>query len=204
MLSSAITNPNLQATVRITNSKLIRKSQRPSERRNLKEQDWEGTSLVVQWLRLHAPNVGGPGSIPGQATIWTPEPQDKAKQTYWSVPHSWLPTPAPLCGSRHIWTSCRPTAGAGSASQPPALMSPQPHLLALLSTGGLGLGILRPSDSWAAAWTILATALPSTEGLMEGALQNTRGRGLNHRLRWATGLTLRITEPGYQRNVNPS
>ncbi|TEA37608.1 hypothetical protein DBR06_SOUSAS5310035, partial [Sousa chinensis] len=22
-------------------------------------------SLVVQWLRLHAPNAGGPGSIPG-------------------------------------------------------------------------------------------------------------------------------------------
>ena len=27
-----------------------------------------GTSLVVQWLRLCAPNVGGPGSIPGQGT----------------------------------------------------------------------------------------------------------------------------------------
>ena len=25
-----------------------------------------GTSLVVQWLRLHAPNAGGPGSILGQ------------------------------------------------------------------------------------------------------------------------------------------
>ncbi|TEA36710.1 hypothetical protein DBR06_SOUSAS310123, partial [Sousa chinensis] len=25
-------------------------------------------SLVVQWLRLHAPNAGGPGSIPGQGT----------------------------------------------------------------------------------------------------------------------------------------
>ena len=24
-----------------------------------------GTSLVVQWLRLHAPNARGPGSIPG-------------------------------------------------------------------------------------------------------------------------------------------
>ena len=23
-----------------------------------------GTSLVAQWLRLHAPNAGGPGSIP--------------------------------------------------------------------------------------------------------------------------------------------
>ena len=26
------------------------------------------TSLVVYWLRLHAPNAGGPGSIPGQRT----------------------------------------------------------------------------------------------------------------------------------------
>ncbi|TEA41173.1 hypothetical protein DBR06_SOUSAS5610025, partial [Sousa chinensis] len=25
-------------------------------------------SLVVQWVRLHAPNAGGPGSIPGQGT----------------------------------------------------------------------------------------------------------------------------------------
>ena len=28
---------------------------------------WE-TSLVVQWLRLHAPNAGDPGLIPGQGT----------------------------------------------------------------------------------------------------------------------------------------
>ena len=27
-----------------------------------------GTSLVVQWLRLHASNAGGPGLIPGQGT----------------------------------------------------------------------------------------------------------------------------------------
>ena len=27
-----------------------------------------GTSLVVQWLRLRAPNAGGPGSILGQGT----------------------------------------------------------------------------------------------------------------------------------------
>ncbi|TEA29429.1 hypothetical protein DBR06_SOUSAS8610118, partial [Sousa chinensis] len=25
-------------------------------------------SLVVQWVRLHAPNAGDPGSIPGQGT----------------------------------------------------------------------------------------------------------------------------------------
>ena len=28
----------------------------------------QGTSLVVQWLRLHTPNAGDPGSIPGQGT----------------------------------------------------------------------------------------------------------------------------------------
>ena len=27
-----------------------------------------GTSLVVKWLRLRAPNAGGPGSIPGRGT----------------------------------------------------------------------------------------------------------------------------------------
>ena len=27
-----------------------------------------GTSLVIQWLRLHTPNAGDPGSIPGQET----------------------------------------------------------------------------------------------------------------------------------------
>ena len=27
-----------------------------------------GTSLVAQWIRFHAPNAGGPGSIPGQGT----------------------------------------------------------------------------------------------------------------------------------------
>ena len=27
-----------------------------------------GISLVDQWLRLHTPNAGNPGSIPGQGT----------------------------------------------------------------------------------------------------------------------------------------
>ena len=30
--------------------------------------DAHGTSLVVQWLRLHAPNAGSLGSIPGWGT----------------------------------------------------------------------------------------------------------------------------------------
>ena len=29
---------------------------------------FKGTSLVVQWLKLQAPNAGSPGSIPGQGT----------------------------------------------------------------------------------------------------------------------------------------
>ena len=29
---------------------------------------YSGTFLVVQWLRLQAPNAGGLGSIPGQGT----------------------------------------------------------------------------------------------------------------------------------------
>ena len=33
-----------------------------------KEINNPGTSLVAHWLRLHAPNAGGPSSIPGQGT----------------------------------------------------------------------------------------------------------------------------------------
>ena len=142
--------------------------------------------------------------VPEDRKVRGPQPQDKARQTHWSVPHSWLPTPAPLCGSRHTRTSCHPTAGTGSASPPPALTFPRPHLLALLSIRSLGLGIPQPSDSWAAVRTILVTPLPSTGGLTEGELQNTREHGLNHRLKWATGLSLRITERGYRRNSNSS
>ena len=32
----------------------------------------DGTSLVVQWLKLHTPNAGDLGSIPGQGTILYP------------------------------------------------------------------------------------------------------------------------------------
>ena len=31
-------------------------------------QSTPGTSLVVQWVRLHTPNAGGPGPNPGQGT----------------------------------------------------------------------------------------------------------------------------------------
>ena len=36
--------------------------------KNVKSRITTGTSLVVQWLRLHAPNAGGLDSIPGQGT----------------------------------------------------------------------------------------------------------------------------------------
>ena len=42
-----------------------------------------GISLVVQWLRLHTPKAGGPGSIPGQGTRshvsqeWIHRPQQR-------------------------------------------------------------------------------------------------------------------------------
>ena len=35
---------------------------------NMCQQKIPGTSLVVQWIELCAPNAGGPGSIPGQGT----------------------------------------------------------------------------------------------------------------------------------------
>ena len=33
------------------------------------------TSLVVKWLRLHAPNAGGIGSIPGQERCHVAQPK---------------------------------------------------------------------------------------------------------------------------------
>ena len=33
-----------------------------------KKRGWGGTSLVVQWLRLHGPSTGGLGLIPGPGT----------------------------------------------------------------------------------------------------------------------------------------
>ena len=43
------------------------------------------TSLMVQWLRLHAPNAGGIGLIPGQGTktphaIWSGKSKKKKKK----------------------------------------------------------------------------------------------------------------------------
>ena len=38
------------------------------EGRGRRKKKGEGTSLAVQWLRLHAPNAGDLGLIPGQGT----------------------------------------------------------------------------------------------------------------------------------------
>ena len=46
-----------------------------------------GTSLVVQWLRLQAPNAGGPGSIPGQGTR-SHMPQLRVAETQDSTCHN--------------------------------------------------------------------------------------------------------------------
>ena len=50
-----------------------------------------GTSLVVQWLRLHAPNAGAQGSIPGQKTrshMLQLKILDAAKKTNYPMYHN--------------------------------------------------------------------------------------------------------------------
>ena len=51
----------------------------------------EGTSLVLQWLRLRAPNAGGPGSIPGQGT--GPHMQQL------KIPRAKMQIEDPMCGN---------------------------------------------------------------------------------------------------------
>ena len=46
-----------------------------------------GTSLVVQWLRLHAPKAEGLGSIPGQGTRFN-MPQLRVHMLHLKVPHA--------------------------------------------------------------------------------------------------------------------
>ena len=41
---------------------------REGDKDDIKNNKRGGTSLVVQWLRLHASMAGGVGSIPGQGT----------------------------------------------------------------------------------------------------------------------------------------
>ena len=50
----------------------------------------QGTSLVVQWIRLRAPNAGGRGSIPGQRT--------RSRMLQLKIPHA--ATKDPTCGNK--------------------------------------------------------------------------------------------------------
>ena len=70
------------------------------------------TSLMVQWLRYHAPNVGGPGLIPGQGT-GSPMPQVK-------IPHAVMKIRVPTCCnfSRPEHWSVQPFPSPGESSQP--------------------------------------------------------------------------------------
>ena len=47
-----------------------------------------GTSLVVQWLRLHASNAGGVGSVPGWGTE-IPYAMGYGKKKAWSNEKLW-------------------------------------------------------------------------------------------------------------------
>ncbi|TEA39747.1 hypothetical protein DBR06_SOUSAS31510017, partial [Sousa chinensis] len=49
--------------------------------------------LVAQWLRLHAPNAGGPGSIPGQGTR-SHMPQLRVRIPQQRSPHASTKEPA--------------------------------------------------------------------------------------------------------------
>ncbi|TEA35983.1 hypothetical protein DBR06_SOUSAS810106, partial [Sousa chinensis] len=53
-------------------------------------------SLVVQWLRLHAPNAGGPGSMPGQGTR-THMPQPRTCIPQLKILHATCSTQDPVC-----------------------------------------------------------------------------------------------------------
>ena len=48
-----------------------------------------GTSLAVQWLRLHSPNVRGLGLIPGQGTIFHVQ-QLRVRMLQLMTPHTAL------------------------------------------------------------------------------------------------------------------
>ncbi|TEA24199.1 hypothetical protein DBR06_SOUSAS17310001, partial [Sousa chinensis] len=53
-------------------------------------------SLVVQWLRLHTPNAGGPGSIPGQGTrSHMPQRQQRSRMVQLKIPRA--TTKDPTC-----------------------------------------------------------------------------------------------------------
>ena len=56
----------------------------------------QGTSLVVQWLRLWAPKAGGPGSILGQGTR-SHMPQLRVHMPQLKTPYDTTKVEHPLC-----------------------------------------------------------------------------------------------------------
>ena len=60
-----------------------------------------GTSLVVQWLILHAPSAGGPGLIPGQGTR-SHMPQLRVRMPQLKVPHATDKTQRSQIKYKHI------------------------------------------------------------------------------------------------------
>ena len=52
-----------------------------------------GTSLVVQWVRLHAPNAGGPCSIPSQGTRSRMHATTKISHVTTKSPHAATKSP---------------------------------------------------------------------------------------------------------------
>ena len=53
------------------------------------QNDFRGISLVVQWLRLHTPNAGGPGSVPGWGT--------RSHMPQGEIPQTTAKTEEPVC-----------------------------------------------------------------------------------------------------------
>ena len=55
------------------------------------ESHYGGTSLMVQWLRLHTPNAGGLGLIPGQGPR-SDMPQLRVLMPQLKIPHTKIKT----------------------------------------------------------------------------------------------------------------
>ena len=64
-----------------------------------------GASLVVQWLRLHAPKAGGPGSISGQGT-GSHKLQLRVHKPQLKIPHAMMKMQDPAgCNGNPVWPS---------------------------------------------------------------------------------------------------
>ena len=57
------------------------------------------TSLAVQWVRLCAPNAGGPGSIPGWGTR-SHRPQLRVRMQQLKIPHAAMKIPCAATKTR--------------------------------------------------------------------------------------------------------